>query len=176
LQQNIVINIENPISFNCHNKLSDNNIPYSQLNNLSTFDEKASLFPDYTGDIETNYYNSSNVNNKNSFIKKQIISFNSAIKEDNIIIFINKPSGFDNTIKETINHNGKLKLFNFEETMIYSKDYIINNLYNSNIINYLISEKVLKSSDTENRKRFLLNHFNELPLDLNNNDIFIKDN
>lgn len=133
------------------------------------------MFPDYTGESNTNYYSSSNSNNENIFTKKQMVSFGSAIIENNIILFINKPTGFDDTIKESINHNGRLKLFNSEDILIYTKENLIENLYNNNIINYLISDDVLKSINIENRKKFLLNYFNELPLELSDTDIFIKD-
>jgi hypothetical protein len=176
LQQGITVNVENPISFNCHNKLSDSNIPYGQLNNLSAFDEKASLFPDYTGDIETNYHRSSNSNNQNLFTKKQLATFSDAVKGNDIILFINKPTGFNSTVKETIYNNGKFKLLNSEDYTIYSKDNIIDNLYNVNVVDYLLSKNYFRPSNAENLKRFLLNYFNELPLELSDTEVFVKNN
>jgi hypothetical protein len=149
-------------------KLSDNNIPYGQLNNPIIFDEKKSLFPDYTGEIDSNKFLLSNVSNINNLIKTKILSYESIIINNDIVLTINKPAGFDTTLKEILEHNGKFKLFNSDDNIIYTEENLINNIYNNDIIDYILSNLNNKTQNT-----FLINYFNELPLKILNNTFYI---
>lgn len=168
ITNSIGISINKPVSMNNQTKLSDNNIPYSQLNNPIVFDEKESLFPDYTGEINSNNFLASNISNINYFIKKKILSQESSIINDNIILTINKPAGFDTTLKDVIEYNGKFKLFNSDDNIIHTEENLINNIYNNDIIDYILS-----NLNNKNQNTFLINYFNELPLKILDNTFYI---
>ena len=115
---------------NNQTKLSDNNIPYGQLNNPIVFDEKESLFPDYTGETNSNNFFTSNISNVNYFIKKKILSYESSIINDNIILTINKPAGFDTTLKDFI-----ISFFSFHIVLHQHKIHFLQTACKGDLLN-----------------------------------------
>jgi len=165
LSKSINITIEEPINNNSRNYIVDDTIPFVKLNN--TISTKNDLLLAENNDVFLQQslakMKSRQTFEQNLYINKRY-NLTDIIYEDNLIITLNKTTGFNGAIKEAINRSGSFNIYDNSNNLIFTSNLIKNYLYNSDIKTFVLNNL----NNTTSKRKLNISYIK------NNNNIPIK--